>query len=97
MNHNQIKLEENMDKLKKLCKKPLLIMSSIMIGVFFLALLVMICIPNGKTYVYDYQKNNVHYTYKIVLGDKFVATHTYLDDNNNVLNVDNLKINERNK
>ncbi len=83
-----------MDKFRKFCKKPLLIISSVMIGVFALALLVMLCIPKGKTYVYRYEKDKVQYTYTIELGKKFVETHTYTDENGNVVNVKSARTQE---
>lgn len=80
-----------MDKFKKFCKKPLLIISLSMVVVFLVALLVMLCIPKGKTYVCKYEVDKVQYTYTIKLGEKFVETHTYTDEKGNVLNVKTTK------
>ena len=66
---------------KKFCKKPLIIIALTLMGVSLLGLFIMICIPKGKTYVYKYEVGTIQYEYKIELGDKFVESHTYIDEN----------------
>ncbi len=66
---------------KKFCKKPLIIIALSMMGVCLLGMIIMMCIPKGKTYVYKYEIGTVQYTYKIELGDKYVLTHTFIDNN----------------
>ena len=70
-----------MDKFKNFCKKPLIIIALSMMGVCLLGMIIMLCIPKGKTYVYKYEIGVVQYTYKIELGDKFVEKHTVIDEN----------------
>ncbi|MBQ4542166.1 MAG: hypothetical protein IJA23_04890 [Clostridia bacterium] len=80
-----------MDKFRKLCKKPLIIVALSLMGACLLGWIVMLCIPHGKTYVYKYEVGTVQYTYKIELGDKFVETHTVADDSGKETNLKTAK------
>ena len=64
-----------MNKFKNFCKKPLMMISICFMAVFFVAVVVLICIPHGKVYVYNYQLEGVEYKYQIVLDDKYELTH----------------------
>lgn len=77
--------------IKKFCKKPLFIISLALSFVFFASLIIMISIPNGKTYVYKYKEDGFDYTYQINLGDKYECTHTFIDENGNLNNADAIK------
>lgn len=79
------------DKIKNFCKRPLLIISITLIVVFFALLITMICIPNGKTYVYNYKEDGFDYTYQINLDKKFSTYHTFIDENGNLNNADDTK------
>ena len=69
-----------MNKFKNFCKKPLMIISICFMAVFFVAVVVMICIPHGKVYVYNYEVEGAKYKYQIVLDDEYEVTHTeYID------------------
>lgn len=83
-----------MDKFKELCKKPLIIIALSLMGVCILASFIMMCIPNGKTYVYKYEEGTTQYVYKIQLGEKFVQTHIYYDANGKEINVNGSKVHE---
>ena len=69
-----------MNKFKHFCKKPLLIVSICLIALFFIANVVMICIPHGKVYEVSYKQEGVTYNYKITLGKTYKGTHTYVVD-----------------
>lgn len=79
------------ENIKKFCKKPLLIISLAFVIIFFASLITMICIPNGKTYVYRYKEDGFDYTYQINLDKKFATYHTFIDENGNVNNADDIK------
>ena len=88
---NQNKIWGNMDKFIKFCKKPLIIVAIILLTMCDIGLFIMMCIPNGKTYVYKYEVGNIEYTYKIELGDKYVMSHTYIDSNGKEINLQSSK------
>lgn len=74
--------------IKNFCKKPLFIISLALISIFFISMIIMFCIPNGKTYVYKYKEDGFNYTYQINLDDKYVCSHTFIDENGNINNAD---------
>lgn len=69
-----------MEKFKKFCKKPLLIISTCIVAVFFVALIIMMIIPHGKVYDYTYEVNDVKYKYQITLEKKYSESHSYYVD-----------------
>jgi hypothetical protein len=69
-----------MNKFKNFCKKPLMIISICLMAVFFVAVVILICIPHGKVYVYNYEVEGIKYKYQIVLDDVYEVKHIeYVD------------------
>ena len=69
-----------MDKFRKFCEKPLLIISSIMTAIFVIALVVLACIPNGKVYDFRYEIEDANFVYEVTLDKKYKVTHKYYVD-----------------
>lgn len=69
-----------MNKFKNFCKKPLMIISICLMAVFFVAVVILICTPHGKVYVYNYEVEGIKYKYQIVLDDVYEVKHIeYVD------------------
>ena len=69
-----------MSKFRRFSEKPLFIISLGMIGDFLIAVIVMMCIPHGNTYIFSYEIKETRHEYKINLGEKYSEEHhMYID------------------
>lgn len=69
-----------MDKFKNFCKKPLMIISIIIMCVFFISIFILLCIPKGKVYSYEYKVEDVNYRYEVELTEKYKTKHICIID-----------------
>ncbi len=69
-----------MNKFRKFCEKPLLTIAIILVAISILTNLVILIIPYGSHYEYNYKDNDASCTYEVFLQDKFTSDHTYILD-----------------
>lgn len=69
-----------MIKFQKFIRKPLFVISVVLSTIFLLLTLLMLCIPHGKKYFYEYEIDGIKYEYEITLSDKFYVRHEFFED-----------------
>lgn len=69
-----------MHKFRRFTEKTLLIISICMIAIFFVAVIVMMCIPHGKNYEFSYVIEDTEHHYEITLDKKYTEKHYYVLD-----------------
>lgn len=69
-----------MDRFRKFCEKPLFIISLCMTFIFTIALVIMMAIPHGKIYYFNYTIEDTNHYYEITLDEKYSEKHYYVLD-----------------